>query len=227
LVAFEKHCTAEQPGLLGDSSGTQRRFIERTKRKVSDEQRSLQAYVSDMLALERHVRIPFEAQAKDDDFSKYPQSGALVQQILDQSKRHIDALETTLQELGGNPADPVKSAVSQVEGFFAGAIDMMRKTKVSKGLRDDYTALALCTAGYTLLQTTAMALGNSTVAQQAQRNLTDYAQSVMAIGQALPEVALRELSDIGIDVATEAATAARQAAKDAWQPHATTTTGVI
>jgi ferritin-like metal-binding protein YciE len=186
---------------------------------VSDEQRSLQAYVSDMLALERHVRIPFEAQAKDDDFSKYPQSGVLVQQILDQSKQHIDALEAALQQLGGNAADPVKSAVSQFEGFVAGAIDMMRKTKVSKGLRDDYTALALCTAGYTMLQTTAMALGNSTVAQLAQRNLTDYAQSVMAIGQALPEVALRELSDIGIQVATEAATAARQAAKEAWQPH--------
>lgn len=206
---------------------------------MSDEQRSLQAYVSDMLALERHIRIPFEAQVKDDDFSKYPQSGALVQQILDQSKRHIDALEAALNELGGNAADPVKSAVSQFEGFFAGAIDMMRKTKVSKGLRDDYTALALCTAGYTMLQTTAMALGNSKVAQLAQQNLTDYAQSVMAIGQALPEVALRELSDIGIQVATEAATAARQAAKEAWQPHSSgasdfshatptvTTTGVV
>jgi ferritin-like metal-binding protein YciE len=170
-----------------------------------------------MLALERHIRIPFETQAKDDDFSKYPQSGALVRQLLDQSKRHIDALEAELQQLGGNPADPVKSAVSQFEGFFAGAIDMMRKTKVSKGLRDDYTALALCTAGYTLLQTTAMALGNSIVAKLAQRHLSDYAQSVMAIGQALPEVALRELSDIGVDVATEAAAAARQAAKEAWQ----------
>ncbi len=198
---------------------------------MSDEQRSLQAYVSDMLALERHVRIPFEAQVKDDDFSKYPQSGALVQRLLDQSKRHIDTLETTLQQIGGNAADPVKSAVSQFEGFFAGAIDMMRKTKVSKGLRDDYTALALCTAGYTLLQTTAMALGNSTVAELAQRHLSDYAQSVMAIGQALPEVALRELSDIGVNVATEAATVARQAAKEAWQssPAANsnaTTTGV-
>jgi ferritin-like metal-binding protein YciE len=205
--------------------------FERTKRKVSDEQRSLQAYVSDMLAVERHIRIPLETQAKDDDFSKYPQSGALVQRLLDQSKRHIAALEAELQQLGGNAADPVKSAVSQFEGFFAGAIDMMRKTKVSKGLRDDYTALALCTAGYTLLQTTAMALGNSTVAKLAQRHLSDYAQSVMAIGQALPEVALRELSDIGVDVATEAATAARQAAKEAWQSSPATnsnatTTGV-
>lgn len=185
--------------------------------KVSDEERSLQTYVSDMLALERHIRIPFEVQANDDDFSKYPQAGSLVNQLLQQSQQHIAALETSLTELGGNPASPVKSAVSQFEGFFAGMIDGMRKTKISKALRDDYTALALCTAGYTLLQTTAMAMGNSTVATLAQRHLTDYAKSVMAIGQALPEVVLQELTDIGIEVATSVAEPARQAAKAAWQ----------
>jgi hypothetical protein len=192
---------------------------------MSDEERSLQTYVSDMLALERHVRIPFETQVKDDDFSRNPQAGALVNQLLAQSQQHIDALETALQQLGtggaaSGTADAVaaaKSAVSQFEGFFAGVIDTMRKTKVSKALRDDYTALALCTAGYTLLQTTAMALGNANVATLAQRHLSDYAKSVMAIGQALPEVVLGELSAIGIDVATSMAEPARKAAKEAWQ----------
>jgi ferritin-like metal-binding protein YciE len=191
---------------------------------VSDEDRSLQAYVSDMLALERHVRIPFEAQAKDDDFSQYPQAGQLVNQLLQQSQQHIETLEASLQELGGNPASPVKSAVAQVEGFFAGLIDSGRKTKISKALRDDYTALALCTAGYTLLQTTAMALGNADVATLAQRHLSDYAKSVMAIGQALPEVVVQELSDIGIQVATSVAEPARRAAKEAWQGDAATAT---
>jgi hypothetical protein len=208
---------------------------------MSDEERSLQTYVSDMLALERHVRIPFEAQAKDEDFAKYPHAGALVNQLLAQSQQHVDALEAALQQLGtggaaSGTADAVaaaKSAVSQFEGFFAGVIDSMRKTKVSKALRDDYTALALCTAGYTLLQTTAMALGNAAVATLAQRHLSDYAKSVMAIGQALPEVALGELSAIGIDVATSMAEPARKAAKEAWQggggdgSSATVTSGTI
>jgi ferritin-like metal-binding protein YciE len=199
---------------------------------VSDEQYSLQTYVSDMLALERHVRVPFEAQDKDGDFSQYPQAGALVHQLLHQSQHHIDALEASLTELGGNSASPVKSAVAQFEGFFAGVIDGVRKTKVSKALRDDYTALALCTAGYTLLQTTAMALGNAAVATLAQRHLGDYAKSVMAIGQALPGVVLQELSDIGIQVATSVAEPARQAAKEAWQGGAdgstvTVTSGTI
>jgi ferritin-like metal-binding protein YciE len=199
---------------------------------VSDEERSLQAYVSDMLALEQHVRLPFETQAKDDDFTQYPKGAALVGTMLDQSQRHIDALQTCLNALGGSAASPVKSTVAQVEGFFAGAIDKMRKTKVSKALRDDYTALALCTAGYTLLQTTAIALGDASVSSLAQRHLRDYAQSVMAIGQALPEIVVAELKAIGVDVALDAVEPARKAAKDAWQSGsngsvATTATGTI
>ena len=184
---------------------------------MADEQHSLQTYVSDMLALERHVRVPFEAQTKDDDFTKYGDAGALVARALTLAQTHIDDLQQSLDGLGGHAGSPVKSAVAELEGFFAGAIDKMRKTKVSKALRDDYTALALCSAGYTMLQSTALALGDSSVASLAQRHLQDYAGLVIDIGQELPAVVLIELRDIGVNASESAIEPARQAAQNAWR----------
>jgi hypothetical protein len=45
---------------------------------MPDNDHSIATYVSDMLALERHIRIPFETQAKDGDFKEIPQAGALA-----------------------------------------------------------------------------------------------------------------------------------------------------
>jgi ferritin-like metal-binding protein YciE len=183
---------------------------------VTDERHSLQTYVSDMLAVERHIRVPFETQHKDDDFSKYGDAGSIVAKLSDVSQQHIDALDRCLKDLGGHEASPIKSAVTQLEGAAAGVIDKMRKTKVSKALRDDYTALALCTASYTLLQSTALGLGDRSVADLAQRHLEDYARCIMSVQQALPDVALRELRDDGLDIDATAAEEARRAADQAW-----------
>ena len=93
----------------------------------------------------------------------------------------------------------------------------MRKTKVSKALRDDYAALALCTAGYTMLQTTATAMDSVTVADLAQKHLEDYASLVMQIGRALPATVLSELRDIGLPVDTTMAGPAQRASQQAWR----------
>lgn len=184
---------------------------------MADEQHSLQTYVSDMLALERHMRVPFETQRKDDDFPKYAQGSEIVSRLVALSTQHIDALEECLKRLGGHEASPVKSAVSSVEGVVAGAIDKMRKTKVAKSLRDDYTALALAAVGYTMLQTTALALNDGAVASLADRHLRDYAACIMTIGDALPAVVIQDLRDIGLTVDAAAAEQARRAAEEAWR----------
>jgi ferritin-like metal-binding protein YciE len=184
---------------------------------MADEQHSLQTYVSDMLALERHVRVPFETQAKDDDFARYGNAANLVSELLSISQQHIDALDRCLETLGGHAASPGKSAVSQVEGFFAGAVDKMRKTKVSKALRDDYTACALCSAGYTMLATTAMALGDANVANVAQNHLRDYARIIMDVGRDLPEVVVAELAELDLPVDASTVQNAQRAVEQAWR----------
>ena len=184
---------------------------------MADEQHSLATYVSDMLALERHIEKPFHTQMDDGDFNDYTNAKALVIRLDQMAHRHCDALERALDRLGGHEASPIKSAVTGFEGLVAGAIDKMRKTKVSKALRDDYTALALCTAGYTMLLSTANGLGDTMVAQLAEQHLRDYAGMVMDIGQALPQVVLQELRDTGLTVDTTTATQSQQIARQAWQ----------
>jgi ferritin-like metal-binding protein YciE len=182
---------------------------------------ALTTYVSDMLALERHVRVPFEAQAKDDDFGAFDGASQLVTEILRASDEHVDRLDACLARLGGHEASGVKSSVTQIAGLFAGAIDKMRKTKVSKALRDDYTALALCSAGYSALLATANGLGNPEVAGLAQRMLADYAGLVMEIGDALPSIVVKELdadTDLRVDVST--VEESRQAVTSAWRSEA-------
>ena len=187
---------------------------------MADEQHSLQTYVSDMLALERHIAKPIATQARDEDF-RYGTSAMLVRRLNALTEAHIADLERCLNDLGGHAASPAKEAVSQVEGLVASAVGKMRKTKVSKALRDDYTALALCSAGYTMLLTTAMALGNNEVQNLAQQHLQDYAGCIMEIGQALPEIVLGELRDIGVAVDATMAEPARRAAEQAWRAPAT------
>jgi len=154
--------------------------------------------------------VPFDTQQKDDDFKEYEAASALVARLAAMADQHIEQLNSALEGLGGHEASPVKSAVVQFEGFFAGAIDKMRKTKVSKALRDDYTAISLCCASYSLLLATANALGESGVASLAQRFLEDYAQLVMEIGEALPGVAVQELRANKIDVDTSTIERSRQ-----------------
>lgn len=199
---------------------------------MGNEQHSLATYVSDMLALERHIRIPFDTQKNDQDFTKYDNASALTHRLAALTDTHVDALKTALDELGGHEASAIKSAVAEIEGVVAGGIDKLRKTKVSKALRDDFTALSLCTAGYEALLTTANAMGNLNVATIAERHLRDYAQVIMQIGEALPGVVVAELRDIGLDVDTTAIETSRRTILQAWQSvpatsEAATTRGTV
>lgn len=192
---------------------------------MEDNKHSITTYVSDMLALERHMRIPFETQLKDDDFNDYANAKQLVSRLTSLSEKHIADLDSTLKNMGGHEASPIKSAVSQVEGMVAGMIDKARKTKVSKALRDDYTALSLCTVSYTMLHATASAMGESTVATLAQRHLEDYAQCVMSIAEAMPQVVVEELRSIGLNVEAGAVAQSVEVTQRAWRGGERTTGG--
>ncbi|MBC5829038.1 MAG: DUF892 family protein [Candidatus Eremiobacteraeota bacterium] len=194
---------------------------------MGDNQHSLATYVSDMLAVERHIRTPFGTQMDDGDFSEYGEARALLGRLCDTADRHINDLKQCLDDLGGHEASPIKSAVLKIEGFFAGAIDKVRKTKVSKGLRDDYTALALCTAGYTMLAATANAMGEPQVATLAQRLLRDYAQCIMEIGNALPGVVVKELADNGLAVDDSTIEQSRRFTQEAWRPQDASIGGTV
>src|SRR5665213_3407904 len=207
---------------IGSSNGQSIRY-DSTAEGGGDELHSIQTYVSDMLALERHFAQPLQSQLAMDDTAKYGDALAAITTIHTLNGAHVTALLQCLAGLGGHETSGLKSAWASLLGMGAAAIDLARKTKVSKSLRDDYTALNLATISYTMLHATAVGLGDTTTADLAKRHLADYARCVMQIAQIIPDVVLSELADLGETVQTGAADRIRQETNEVWKSQANVT----
>ena len=186
----------------------------------ANERHSIQTYVSDMLALERHIAQPLQRQLAMDDTSQYAGALGAITTIGRLNDAHVTALEQCLEQVGGHEASAIKSAWASLLGVGAAAIDSVRKTKVSKNLRDDYTALNLAAISYTMLHATAVGLGDTTTADLAKRHLADYARCIMQIVQIIPDVVLQELQGDGESVQTGAAALIRQQTNEIWKSQA-------
>lgn len=162
---------------------------------MSERQDSLQQYVSDMLAVERHILPAIENQSKDERLAKFPEAQRLVNRIETTVRSHIDGLESHLKSLGGDPASPLKSAFTTVLGAAAAVIENVRPDPISKNLRDDYTVLSLAAISYTMLCTTGEALKDQRTADLAEKHLMDFTPLIAEINEIIPEVVASELRD--------------------------------
>lgn len=183
---------------------------------MSERQDTLQQYVSDMLAVERHLLPAIENQTQEDRFAKHPEVQRLVSQIEGTVRSHINSLEQHLERLGGDPASPVKSAVTAVLGAAAALIEKVRTDPVSKNLRDDYTVLSLAAISYTMLHTTGQALRDQDTADLAANCLMDYTPLIAEIGEVIPMVVVSELRDETEVLDPDAARHATKRTQEAW-----------
>jgi ferritin-like metal-binding protein YciE len=184
---------------------------------MSERQDTLQQYVSDMLAVERHILPALENQSKDDRYAKYPEARRLVNKIEATIRSHIDGLEQHLKHLGGDPASPIKSAVTAVLGVAATVIEKVRTDPVSKDLRDDYTVLSLTSVSYTMLHTTGQALRDQATAELAVNYLRDYTPLISEINEVVPLVVVSELRDETELLDPDAAKHAIKRTQEAWE----------
>jgi ferritin-like metal-binding protein YciE len=187
---------------------------------TGDQKHTLATYVSDMLALERHISQPVEHQQHASETANYATASSLINRIASISKSHITALEARLEELGGNANHPLKAAWASLLGAGASAVGGSRKTKVSKYLRDDHTALSLASIGYTMLYTTAVGLGDTTTAALAKAHLGDIAPLIIEISDGVPTVVLQELRDDGETVRPDAAETVKRELDAVWHASA-------
>jgi ferritin-like metal-binding protein YciE len=183
---------------------------------MTERQDTLQQYVSDMLAVERHILPAFENQSKDDRMAKYPEARRLVNKVEATINSHINGLKQHLENLGGDAASPVKSAMTAALGVAASVIENMRTDPVSKNLRDDYTALNLAAIGYTMLHTTGQALMDQQTADLAASYLMDYTPLITEINEVIPEVVVSELGDETEVLDLSAADRASERIQQAW-----------
>jgi ferritin-like metal-binding protein YciE len=119
-----------------------------------------------------------------------------LSEIRDILEQHVNALRARLEALGGKPTSPLKEAGASILGVAAGVIDKVRAEEVSKDFRDNYTAISLSNISYVMLISTSLACGDQETADLASRNLKDNAQIVMEIGHLIPDMVIRDLSDL-------------------------------
>ncbi len=184
--------------------------------QTGDERHAIATYLSDMLALERHIAAPIDSQVGSEDHQAYPEAMTIFNKIKAFTANHITALEVQVKRVGASPASGVKSAWASMLGSGAAAVNQVRKTKVSKSLRDDYTALGLAAISYTMLHTTALGLGDSATAQLAKRHLDDITPVIVEISKTMPQVVLGELKDDGENVQVTAAEVSKQQTGQSW-----------
>jgi ferritin-like metal-binding protein YciE len=168
-----------------------------------------------MAALESHIEEALDRQlteVKDD-----PVALAAVRDFHDMVKEHRDTLKAMEEEAGKTIGTPIKEAGAALVGKAAGIIDLVRTEGISKGLRDDYAAFSLAAISYSMLHTTATALGDGRVASLAERHLRDHADAIMRINEIMPEVVIRELEKDGHRADNAAVEATRQAVLRSWQ----------
>ena len=131
--------------------------------------KTLSDYISDMVTLENHIEEALDRQlnqVKDDQVALDAVKG-----FHDLVKGQRDAMRALREEYGGTAGSPIKEAGAALLGKAAGLIDNIRTEGYSKALRDDYTAFNLAAVSYTMLHTTATALGDKRVAGVAADHL--------------------------------------------------------
>jgi ferritin-like metal-binding protein YciE len=172
-------------------------------------------YVSDMAALESHIEEALDRQLIE--FKDDPAALAAVRAFHDMVKQHRDTLKTMEEETGKTIGTPIKEVGAALIGKAAGIINFVRTEGISKGLRDDYAAFNLAAISYSMLHTTATALGDSRVASLAERHLRDHADAIMRINDVMPGVVTRELEKDGHRADDAAVQATREAVLRSWQ----------
>ena len=176
----------------------------------------LATYVSDLLALERHLYEAVDRQAADSSVLDYPQAKALVERLHSTARTHRDNLDVHLRALGGHSTSAVKEALTSVLGMAAGVLDKVRPYAVSKMLRDDYTALSMAAISYTMLHTAALAFKENATAELSRKHLQDWTPLIVDISEAIPFIVVRELERDSLAVEPNVASEALKNTHGAW-----------
>ena len=191
-----------------EQAGTMTSADDKNKKTLND-------WIGDMVALESHIEEAMDRQLKEtkDD----PIAGPAVQGFHDMVRGQRDAMKALQDEMGKTAGSPLKQVGSALLGKAAGLIDQIRAEGLSKMMRDDYTAFNLAAIGYTMLHTTAVALGDQRVAGIAERHLTGYAGAIQRINHIISDVVVAELVKDDHQVQGNAADETRRVVDKAWK----------
>ena len=175
-------------------------------------------YATDMAAVETHIAQAVERQLASDATKKYPDAVRVLTSLHTALTSHIQELETYTDRKGeGGVKEAVKEAVFGALGVAAGFYDQIRQTdKVSRMIRDSYTATSLAAISYHMLYTTALALKDQRLASMALSNLNDLTRIIGQLSEAVCTVVAAELTDEDKTIDPNVGREAVRATQRAW-----------
>lgn len=177
----------------------------------------LQDQVNALLTLEKQLLQTVEGQTQHEEIVNHYATGPLVQRIYSTVKGHIAALEAHSASLGG--ADSLKQMSAAMMGEIANVFASLRNYQAAKALRDDYTALSLAAISYTMLHTTAVALGATETADLALRHLKNITPIITDISHMIPHAVVKVLTDEDkFIVVSNAGEISEACTQEAWSP---------
>lgn len=177
----------------------------------------IKEHISDQLALERHILDAVKRQREDEAMRNNLDANRVVIEIERVLKEHAAALENLSDLYNVDGRATLKRAISEVLGVAAGLYDKVRNYKVSRMLRDDYTALSLAAMGYTAMHTFGLTIREDRLAEVGLRHLKDITPLLVELSRVLPLIVSEETvreGDYPMD--QEAATRAVENTHSAW-----------
>lgn len=183
---------------------------DKAKAEISD-------WVKDIVALEAHVEEALDRQIQLE--ASDPEVKQAIQTFHDTVRDSKYRSQAYLKQLGAPPSKGLVERGAELLGVAAGMIDKLRNDKVSKALRDDYTAFNHVAIGYTMLYTTAAAASDDDTASFAEQGLRTYAGLVQDVNHVIGAAVLADLrSNTDMPVENTAITdRVRQVIDNAWK----------
>lgn len=180
----------------------------------------LNTYVTDMAAVETHIRDAVKGQVDSDDSARYPFAKETLTRLHGILDRHVAALEAYNEGTdGGGVKEAVKEAVGTALGFAAGLYNQIRPNdKVSRMVRDTYTATSLAVIAYHMLYTTALALKDSHLSDLAMAHLKDLTPVIGELSEDVCRVVAAELYDEDKSLDPTVGDQAVRNTQRAWKP---------
>ena len=184
---------------------------------MSERVNAIQKQVSDMLAVEKHCLQAIERQRDEDVVKQDVEANKVIIEAERILRSHVVALEALTDEYGSNTQAAVKQAVTETLGWFAGQYDKLRDHKVTRMLRDDYTAISHLAMSYTTMHTFGLAVNENRIADLALAHLKHLTPLLVEISKVLPLVTAREVEhEHGFPVDAAAGAQARSNTQAAW-----------
>lgn len=162
---------------------------------MSDVLSESRKHISDMIAVDSHILEAIERQRQDERVLEHVDTNRMLIEIERTLRDHVQALEALADTFGAKGESVVKKAVTEALGFVAGLYDKIRDHKLSRMLRDDYTALSLAAMSYTALHSFGLAVREQKIADLALRHLNAYTGILVEISRLLPFVVVEEVAE--------------------------------